>query len=306
MIASQHRPGGSRLLSGGGTKVKGLCVTHKYGYITGDWATDWVNWYKPQIDLAVVQGANCVKLYDNGQATTQNNGVSTAAQAINYPQFLTYAAQRGLLVYCVFGGPGTWSANGTTQFASMLGTWAALLNQFPNVIGIDLCNEINNGGPAISLAQTWVTAGMAAIRAVTNIPVTASICILAQSDLSSAYISAIAPLVDFIDIHPYLASGVAASPDIWADQIIALRTNSWWKQFLIGESGQSVAAGSRQPITWQANGQLLALSDCLGVMGFSVADFDVGPSNQWGMYGSDLTTSRAQVVAPFQQWVGHK
>ena len=293
------QPYGARLRLPTRVKIKGLNVVPKASDITVDpagwgpmWNTfDWAGWIKPQIDLAITQGANTVKVTGSG-ATASYPSQSVFQSRMR--QFLDYCLSSKLFVYWNYASS-DWGGSVATA-TPFLQAVVGVLSPYPNVIAIDCANEIGLFGITLANAQSLCQVGKAA----GSLPVTGSLSCNSAAAFTDGTASGIAPYVDFMDFHPYFDTGDPSNND-WA----TYRAATYYKPWLIGECGkQNTLAASIVQSRWTALGQISNLAaDCFGVVGFSITDYD---TNQFGMYPATLTGARSQQSVPFSAWPGRQ
>lgn len=286
------------------TKIKGLEVVPEsaeggnFGNLWKDWP--WASWIKPQIDLAIGLGANLVKL-GGGSVEAQLSGYITAPTAATQAQqFLDYCAGTGLLVYWTMGNTSTSVESGA---AALIATELGVLNGYPNVVGIDMCNEINYPSVAIATAQGIMNTLTAPARAATGLALTYSLSIQGAGLYTQAVpqfgAPVVAPYVDFFDFHPYYVSEGEPQPS----DLDTFRSQPYYKRWMIGECGYSASVGeTQQTARWDAIGATGASSDAYGAVGFSITDFGGSGSGDYGVYEADLTTARAWIATAFAGW----
>jgi hypothetical protein len=316
MLATHYRkavPGRLVKPNLGLTTIKGLNVTRQINSKWADlWNTwNWESWIRPQIDLAVTYGANCIKITASG--INPEDGFSYPADAVlkaRIEQVCGYAQARGMVVYWNllahpfygFGAGGTSLTANLPQIQKVT-SW---LREIPNVVAIDVCNEINNspppswGGNNYAQMQTDLAALFAGVRAVTSLPLTCSVLCQAVSDITGPYMSTVAPLVDFHDFHPYYTGATPAVSDV-----TALRAAPWYKgRYLIGEIGTSLAQTASVQTTWTTNlGAMGAQADSFGTVLFCAADYDNATTSvQFGICDIAVKNPRSQITTPFSAW----
>lgn len=308
-----HRAAGSRLLNTSfGSKIRGINAVPKSthpGFTLDEYlwmAWDWTGWVKKQVDVSVALGANCLKL-TGCNAAYMHFPASRSAILSQLRQYVEYCAGLNVMVYEGGAAPSLYSSDPAGYIAALVAK-AQVLDQYSNVVGMDLCNEINTGTAALKFypnnspaaASSFMSKAVPAVRAVSSLPLTASITLNTKAMLSDTWVQAVAPWCDFIDYHPYFNINQVTLAEITAADITPLRSNSWWKPFLIGESGQAVStSASRMTSTYQANGGISALPDCMGAIAFCTTDYEA--TFKWGMTDSSFAT-RSAVTTPFQSW----
>lgn len=311
------RPAGSTLHWPTGAKMKAINQVHKLSDTDGfnwprmwDQNYDWNGWLRPGLDKVAGLGANTVKMIGLGEPALAVSGTAFEPYlADRMRQYLDYAASLGLLVFWQVNTRSEYG-NTATLVASAVAN-ARILADYPNVVAIDLWNEID-----LEVSSSWEASAVpfmqqayAALKAVTPLPLTASLASGPPLPPTSAYtrMTRIAPFVDFWDFHQYhRTTDVTAIP--YPEQFATFRTLPYYKPWLIGESGAPrvsgggggfVAGPTEQSEHWS---RLMVMSyepDCLGVVGFSLTDYD---SLQFGVFAEDLLTAKHELSGPFAGW----
>jgi hypothetical protein len=277
--------------------VKGLFLAPNMAAATwGDmWGPHWTwdGWVKPQVDVAVALGANAIKTgipmlpYLRGGA--EANDATTRIR-----QFQAYCLEHGLMVLWV-AAPSDFFGTGA-QISSALQSFASVAEDFPNVIEIDVINEINLWGPALPDATAAASTLATAVRAVTAIPLTTSIITYGVPDWRSPWVEALGGIVDLFDFHPYYASGDATIADART-----FRELTSGRPYLMGECGLELFNGAAaQTARWEAAGLISSEPECYGAVGFCIADYE--SQRRYGIYDENLLNQRQQLVQPFSGW----
>jgi hypothetical protein len=307
IMGTAFRRGGDRLRLPTNIKVRCLQIQRMLDEPTT--ANMYVNWrwaanLKPQVDLAVAQGANCVK-FANSILAIIGGSMTRAAHNINMKQFLDYTVTKGIYVYWTLHYSEEDAA--LTDPATLAEAVAALqlLATYPNVIGCDITNESNIPG-GIYLFSSCAQPVAVLRAAAPAIPLTGSVYVTTAASFTGGGANAFtpafwAPLIDFWDFHPYYGSGDPSPGDL-----AAFRASATYKPFVIGECGQVDGAGqAAQTSRWTALGVLAGQADCLGVNGYVVADSIASPS-YYGMYSnSPAFVEKTWISAPFHGWPVH-
>lgn len=298
-------PYGARLARPTNEKINGLQVQrkpadagHTYLFFT-NW--DWTGWVKPQIDLAVAKGANCVKF--GGTASGVVQGLQTRADLANkIRQALDYCATVGIKSYWTlhmpYSGDDLDPATDATTLTELV-AMAQVIASYPGVIGADMSNEaLANIGATRALANA--TAIYPAVKAVAPwLPLSQSQLVQTSGSYTSS-LAGFAPYVDFWDFHPYYSSGNPVDADL-----ASFRSQSWYKPYLIGEIGLDLASGqTAQAARWNAIGTMSrASTDCYGAVGYTIVDCN---SEDYGMFTNDgLFNERSWISGAFATWPSH-
>lgn len=271
------------------------------------WGAMWnANWdwafTKAQIDWASQNGANGVRIGFPIDLASDGGAAWTSA-VTHMQQYLDYCASLGLVCYMV-GAYQNFGGRSLSALAVGYGRVAAVLAPYPNVIGIDVANEINwtGGAGSVANARAWMDAFTPAVRANCSIPLTYSLLLpdAASWGTANAYIDAVADYADFMDFHPYYGSTnnpAVADVNNW-------RSHPRYKGgFLIGECGLTHNYGNvAMAARWHAIGLILALPDCFGATGFCVEDYDTVETNKYGIFEAGMINERTEITAEFATW----
>lgn len=314
--ASTQRLYASRLTAKQPVRLKAVNVVIGLGEQWSDmWSLfEWERLLRPQIDLAISMGANAIKMVGsgiNGEAGT--NYPSDVLLKARIEQVCGYARSHGLVVYWNLAAHPSyiWGAAGTTPLSTTLPTLqkvAGWLENIPNVVGIDVVNEINNGipttwnGPNYAQFLADTSALLAGIRKATSLPLTVSIWCQTVADITNTYAATIASQTDFHDFHPYYTGGTPAATDV-----TSLRTQGWYLgRYLIGECGSNLSQGTTAQTNFTAGiGALGANADSFGSVLFCASDYDnTSSATKFGVVDSTMQNPRSQITTPFAAWSG--
>ena len=307
------RPSGARVSPTSNVKAKGVCVipnaamgvgqTRLHGFYDGAFGSrpDFNGWFKPAIDKVRVLGGNAARITGpHGILAAGSDDGATPRQAMdNVRRLLDYAASVNFLIYwqtMIKTGDGTQQQN--TDAAALM---ARTLNDYPNILGIDLWNEPDAAGAGTQLqVGTYAAAAFPAVRAVTSIPLTISLGGAPASWATHPYASTLAPYVDFWDFHNY---AMASAPSTVYSGLASWRASPYYRPWLCGESGAPFVSGSgftggsaQQSAVYSNLALLSAEPDCRGVFAFCLTDYD---GSQWGFYDGSQVGPRSQVSSPF-------
>ena len=320
-MLNSSRPYGPLLVSGSPVKLKGAVLLQALGQWPY-WAQFWRDWdwitISRTIDLLATIGVNCLQVTATG---LDDNGVThpvDSVMASRIEQLAAYAAQRRMVLNPQLGyQPAHSFSNGATTAASAAARMATLFAQQPNVAFIDVCNEVNfypapgwTGVPNAQSANDLATL-VAAVRAVTRaIPLTLSVGCVGLGDLSGAWMSAVAPLCDFHNVHSYYyQQGGMAAPA--SSDFAALRSAPWYLgRFVVGETGMPAQDGGPAQTAWlTGNGAVAQAADCLGSILWGATDTSAAAGrsenvSSFGLADSTGTTLRPALAAPVQGWPG--
>lgn len=283
MLASS-RPYGPLLVSDSPVKLKGAVLLQAPGQWPY-WAQFWRDWdwvtICRTIDLLATIGVNCLQVAATG---LDDNGVThptDSLMATQIEQLAAYAAQHRMVLNPQLGyQPAHSFASGAATAASAAARMAKLFAQQPNVAFIDVLNEVNYypapGWGSLPNAQSASDLAMlvAAVRAAARaIPLTLSVGCVDLGNLCGAWMSAVAPLCDFHNVHTYYyQQGGVTAPT--ASDFAALRSSPWYLgRFVVGETGMPAQDGSAAQTAWlTGNGVAAQAVDCLGSIVWGATD----------------------------------
>lgn len=274
-----------------GSAIRGANLTVEAGpweWLWDEW--DWDGWIKPQIDLAVDAGANCVRII--GDVVGVWRGTFTlATYRARWRQFIDYAASVGLNTYACGGDHHEPVAEAMTQeeIRDVLVGLAEEIDGDSNVIGFDVIQEWALWDPAGRAAAA------AAVRAVCDRPLSFSLPIIDRANLLFYdYRAGIVDVADFLDLHIYY--------DAAPGDLNTVRTGLAMP-FLIGEFGAPATDPAAQLARYDA---IVALSADAAGQGAPIAGalvwsiVDGGVAGDFGMY-SDAGVERTDLTSRFQQ-----
>lgn len=314
MLAPHAKTYGSKLLHNNPVTLKGLNVVRQINSKWADfWNTwNWESWVKPQIDVSLAAGANCIKVTASGIGPAED-GFSYPADAVlqaRIDQFIGYCQSQGAVVYWnlvahpfyVFGSGGSLLSTNLPAVQKV----ARWVDAHSNVVAIDVCNEINNSTPSswsgnnYAQAQTDLTALVAGVRQVTSLPLTASVLCQAVTDITGGWMQAASGAgIDYHDFHPYYTGATPQTTDV-----AGLRAAPWYRgRYLIGEIGTSLAQTAPVQTTWTTNlGNMGGQADAYGCVLFCAADYDTVSTGQFGITDTSVHNLRTQITTPFAAW----
>ncbi|MGW0172760.1 LamG-like jellyroll fold domain-containing protein [Rhodococcus sp. NPDC003322] len=236
---------------------------------------DW-NWIDRSVRRAVDQGANVIRLIGDVNAV-YTGAITEATYHDRLEQVISRCAEFGRgFYYCAIDL--RHKRNADADFiARFLGGVGGVLARNPNVLAVDLCNEVASGYPLFSEAQVvrWIGSWSAAIRrAAPQIP--QSISDVAPGGLldkvsAVRYYELYADMVDFFDLHVY--EGAVLGED---SRILTPYELSVNRPLLIGEFGENRHAPGARPGPFYA--QVRRLRDSSPVVRGAV---------QWGAVNDD-------------------
>lgn len=291
------------LLPGGG-KIRGLNLVASQaqwqhaGNAAGDgWAVLWrwwdLAWLQAQLDDAVDMGVNVVRVM--GSVVGIARGYYTEAAYLDlWSIFIDECTDRGLYVYPCFH-PGSDSAYQTEIAQSDLegyaARWAQRVGRTKRCIAIDIIQEDDAYG-----SSSNGSALKAAIRAVSDLPLTYSITGTTRSQLGHAdnndAVLDLFTTVDFFDFHWYYAPAASDIETYWWDN----GPGRPFKKVVVGEFGSPLSVGAgAQTARYQA------IVDCLSYEGDSgrrpaggfawvARDFGTNAATEkWGLSEADGT-----------------
>lgn len=264
-------------------------------------------WIKPQIDALKGVGGNCLRIF--GDVKGVLDGHYTRAQYISrVVEVVAYCQTLGLYAYVTFGDynhiPSAW--NVSTSPALMQSEMVALataLDGSTNMIGLDVWQESFNGynwpsGVDSTVNGTLIAGWAAAIKGVTDIPLTASDYAKGGDPVQTLSQGAFPAWADFKDCHKY-------NYPITADEIATAIALLPSKALLCGEFGTPLSRGSsQQTIDYQGMRDASLGSytpQFAGHLQWAISDQDTVAANQWGMFDASLT-ARSYMTDVFKTW----
>lgn len=288
-------------------------VWSDYGPTVWDamWAVwDWEGWIKPQIDDLVSLGGNAVRLWGGGSLVNPAGLMTMSTYLAQWKQLLDYCASLNLYVYPTGGdwSVGTYGLLTQAQAIPVFNEWVPLLADYPNVIAVDLINEVWSapvGGGGSYSATVEMIQALAGIVRGHGIPTAVSFSIT-ESDWwnfdSNGTIGTypVAPFMeasDIIDIHCYATTTNA--------NLTATMGQTWaqGKLMLFGETDNgAVATTDPAAAAWYTTieGLIASSSNMVGAFAWSV--YDVAPSgNTFGLFSAPGTPV-TNITTPFQTW----
>jgi hypothetical protein len=308
MLASS-RPYGPVLVAGSPVKLRGAVILQAPGQWPY-WAQFWRDWdwatISRTIDSLAGKGVNCLQVTATGLA---DNGVAHPSDAVmlaRIGQLAAYAAGHSMVLNPQLGyQPAHSFGGGAAAAASAAARMAAMFAQQPNIAFFDVMNEVNYypaaGWSTSPNAQSLSDLGtmVAAVRgAAPSIPITVSVGCVKTADIEGAWMSAVAPLCDFHNVHTYhYQQGGVGAPS--AADFAALRASAWYLgRFVVGETGMPTRYGAAAQSAWLAgNGVVASAQDCLGSILWGATDTTAAAGRSedvtgFGLYDATGTTER--------------
>lgn len=262
-------------------KASDLATGQAFRSMFATW--DWGGWVKWQVDLAISAGANCVRLI--GDLLGVNDGTFTSAYYLAcWEQLIDYCAAQGIYLSAAGGGVSQVSGLSSSVIETALVNHATLLDGYPaTVVGFDIVQE-----STASWAPTNAASVSAAVRAVTDIPITYSHAVTATSGFRGpAWRDALQSHVDYFDAHFYI------------DPLPFVLYDGYWskgetKPLLIGEIGASVAEGQAAQSERYEAGVVVARKRDLsllpaGTLTWAITDQGTADGDKWGMWDTSGT-----------------
>lgn len=292
-----------------GLRVRGVVLGVKLGQPT--YAHYWDDGYDAsfiatQIAKGIELGANCMK-----SVSSPGGVVAGAIAASTYygriADLLDRLLAAGVMVYFTGTDNLGWDGGARPTLAqevAQLEQLGALLNGYPNVIGVDILNEVNEwqigrggaSGDPDATSITWVQTLSAALRGVFDGPIGFSLFCGDDSVITDAsptgWNTLLAANTDFADFHPYFSSG-----DITEADVVAYRGNFPGRAVFFGEVSvlEAAVGSSAIPARYNAVG---ALSDLGYVAGCNIYSLTEATSDvPAGLYADDYTRHTAQTDA---------
>jgi hypothetical protein len=252
---------------------------------------DWAGWVKPQIDNVVGNGvgANAIRMIGAQWGVVQGFYTQDFYDT-KMLQVVDYCASLGVY-FCAVGGDFSYYLGGgvrtytLAQAAASMAITMGKMQQRPNVVTLDVIQEVNNSSLTLTELQQFIvalkTAGI-------TLPMTYSWADQTGSTVSTstgnATYNTIAPFCDYLEFHPYFVSPVL-------DQYGYYRTNFPTLDILIGECGRSQNDGSA--LIEQDIILALKIGDqpdpaYRGTLIWACTDQDTVSTNQWGLYDASF------------------
>lgn len=292
-----------------GVKVKGMFMDGVAASPppASTWTQIWladahVEQFIQQADL--LKSAGCNTVGTTLPFTGFNTGGSDRATCIaNVQSVMQHCQDAGLWFYPRLGDPAEITGTAAQQ-AAVFADIAAAIDPYECLLAIDVWTEININH-TVGQVTALTSVIQPQVRAVTRRALTYSLSVTGSSGWNSAYVTALAPYVDFQDFHPYY--GGAYTPTggghIPVTDVNAYRALPSYRPWFIGESGAPLQAGTGvQTTRWTDLGTLASQSDCYGCVGFLGVTYDNTPANDFGAYANDFVTPRTQITVPFAAW----
>lgn len=261
---------------------------------------DWAGWIQVQVDRAVSVDANAIRLI--GDVAGVNDGTFTqATYNARWVQLAEYCASKGLYLYPCLSGSSQFAGLSLAQIQAVMVSTTHALSAYPNVIGFDIVNEVDNWQSSQGISYATQLSNMAtlsaAVRNVTTVPITYSMVIHVEGDwatLAGAAAVDYANSVDFFDAHIYQPSLTPHSPDPFL-------TAAGAKPLVVGEYGATQADGaSVRTIRYDNIRALSERADILGAFSWAINDGSTTPSTQFGMW-SDAGAEQTDVTDVFRK-----
>jgi hypothetical protein len=281
----------------GGNRLWGANIVPKAANIAADsgrqsWAQmilnwDWSGWVKPQIDSIVGNGvgANAIRMIGAQWGVVQGFYTQDFYDA-KMLQVVDYCASLGVY-FCAVGGDFSYYLGGGVrtytldQAAASMAITMRQMQRRPNVVTLDVIQEVNNSSLTLTELQQFI----AALKASgITLPMTYSWAdqpgATVDPTLGNATYTTIAPSCDFLEFHPYFVSPVLGQYGYY-------RTNFPTRDILIGECGRSQADGAA--LIEQDLMLALRIGDqpdqaYCGTLIWACADQSVTNTDQWGLY----------------------
>lgn len=261
------------------------------------WAELWKNWnwdgrIKNEIDDALAVGANCVRLMGNTHVLT-SSAITKDEYLGRWSQFLHYAQSRGLWVYPCGGDLRHWGNTSIDDARDIYGSWASVLTDYDNVVGVDITNEAyaasrSEAGPTdFREPESWlytVSQLGELVKDVTGKPITHSRGLTALGDENWEFgCPETDALSDFLDVHVYRTVSVGGTNGLFA--------SDWGigKQLLIGEFGVPMTAdtSARSAFYEDVGAFISSTPNCVGGVAWSIYDAGAAPESQYGLIDGD-------------------
>ncbi|MED5802315.1 hypothetical protein VX037_14870 [Gordonia sp. Z-3] len=198
---------------------------------------DW-QWVRESIDLAIEVGSRSIRIIGDVGAVLLGR-IDAATYLRRLDQLLTYCRRRGLTVYyCLLDLRHT-PLDRLGEVESLARTIARGLSRHPNVVAVDLCNEVSVIYPQLPepVAFGFIARWASTIRSETNLPLSVSDIHTGQlidKITDRAAMSRWREVVDFFDIHVYRPPMIRAGSNFLAPYELATDV-----PLVFGEAGAS-------------------------------------------------------------------
>lgn len=251
------------------------------------WGPNWdfTGWMQLQVDKAKAIGANAIRVQGNIGGIKRGQ-VTLAQYLANWKQLADYVAAQGMWFYPAGGSFVDFGGASQAEAITYLSAWAALLDGYTNVPGLDVLQEAvgsgsSNGLGTAAAVATYCSPVAAALRSSTTLPLTFSHPSITASDNSfwsdSSTRALFAGFCDYWDYHAYYDAVASDATPFFQD-------TANLKPLIIGEFGQTWTAGSAARTTRYTGLRGIAeRPDVLGVGAWTLLDQDVNWSNNWGV-----------------------
>lgn len=289
-----------------GVKIVGVAITvnpneqanaSPWLALQADWQstapnTGWNNWVKKQIDIAqaTFTNLNTVTMVGCPNLTVGGTSVTLNQYLQNWSQLAAYCLSKGFYLIARISDryPGHVAGASNASIQALILALTKTLHAFPNVIAIDIDTELDValspiGGTAFNAAVAADLTTIAAMRLITDIPITVSG--VAGSESNATWLSSWAGFIDFWSFDEY--------QDLFLTTWNIFTQTRPGEKFLIMEFGQnqSASTGARQSRYSSVLQYGMRRPECLGAIAFAVGDqdFNTNPSNEWGLFDSTWT-----------------
>lgn len=256
---------------------------------------DWDGWIKPQIDDAAAI-CNSVRLW--GSTTVVATGLITMSQYLDrWRQILDYCVSIGIEYIFVTGGDNPLPHATQKEAIDVFVPWVKLLTKYPQVIGVDVCNEAAlgpiwwpetyNAADTIKLVET-----LTSVVRYGGLPATASYSFTDVSTLKLDRHIRYFKSCDFLSFHIYNKTTAGAFFSNISSYPYMLG-----KPLIIGEFGIDATETSANRTAFYQDIQTMAVdSNCAG--SFAWSTYDVGGGNLKGLYSAPGVL-RNDIAVPF-------
>lgn len=222
-----------------------------------------------------------------------------ATYLARWTQFLDYVQSLGLYVYPCGGDLGHWGTATDGTASTLYQAWGALVDTYPNVVGIDVTNELlttQRDAAARTRASRLTTAAAltSALRSVTSLPLAHSRVVQSDGDWDTRDFADLLDIGDFIDAHLFYTPGVNGPA--------ALQNHPWRSTpVVVGEFGVNMVSSSADRIARYAavKAMLAGHGQMLGGLAWAASDQGAAAADQFGLV-SRAGAVRSDIADVFQ------
>jgi hypothetical protein len=290
-----------------GVKLRGVNLVGNFTQTTAAngndiWASLWGVWnwgglIAPQLD-DIAKIGNAIRIMGNTLVMALES-ITLSQYLARWKQLLDHAQSLGLFVYPCGGDLGHWGNYTWAQSTQTYTQLAQLLAGYPNVIGVDIINEVaqtpepagwtyNQPEPVADL----LTELGSIVRSV-GLPITYSRGVATSSGWTQDYFTD--HLGDFLDFHVYFYLPEAT------DSLQAYgQSGGANKKLIIGEFGVNTTDSPDNRAAFYNAMRVMCANDphCMGALAWSAYDPGTTKDEQWGLFDQQRRL-RTDIGQPF-------